>query len=228
VYLIRHGATEHNLAQPPRLQGRRLDAPLAPEGRWQAERTAQLLANAQLQAVYTSPLLRARQTAQLIALPHQAPLYEVKDLVEIDVGQWEGMDWAAIRQLDPQWCELFEADAGQYGYPDGENFQQVQQRAVPVLRQIVAQHLGQSIAVVSHNVVNRCVLAYVLGIPLAQYRRITQDNCGVSLLRWQPEKMKVITLNTIFHLLDRQPVGESVPKLLNPDVGLQARPTPEG
>ena len=206
VYLIRHGATEHNLAQPPRLQGRRLDAPLAPEGQWQAERTAQLLAQTPLQAVYTSPLLRARQTAQRIALPHRVPVQPVEDLIEIDVGRWEGLDWAAIRQRDPQWCELFEADAGQYGYPEGENFQQVQQRAVPALRQIVAQHLGQSIAVVSHNVVNRCLLAYVLGIRLAQYRRITQDNCGVSLLRWQGETVKVITLNTIFHLLDGQPL----------------------
>jgi len=202
--LIRHGATEHNLAQPPRLQGRRLDAALAPEGRWQAERTAQLLAQARLQAVYTSPLLRARETAQQIALPHQAPVYEVEGLTEIDVGRWEGMDWATIRRQDPQWCELFEADAGRHGYPEGENFQQVQERTVAALGQIAPRHLGQSIAVVAHNVVNRCLLAHVLGIPLAQYRRITQDNCGVSILRFQGEKMKVITLNAVFHLLDGQ------------------------
>lgn len=209
VYLVRHGATEHNLAEPPRLQGRKLNAPLAPLGRWQAERTAQLLAQTPLQAVYTSPLLRARQTAERIALPHQVPVYEVEGFTEIDVGRWEGMDWASIRQQDPQWCELFEADAGQHGYPEGENFQQVQQRAVAALQQILPQHMGQAIAVAAHNVVNRCLLAHILGIPLAQYRRITQDNCGVSILRFQGEKMKVITLNAVFHLLDGQTVEQS-------------------
>ncbi|MDW8039205.1 MAG: histidine phosphatase family protein [Thermoguttaceae bacterium] len=206
MYLVRHGATEHNLAQPPRLQGRRLNAPLAPEGRRQAERTAQLLAQVRLEAVYTSPLLRARQTAELIALPHQAPLYEVEAFTEIDVGRWEGMDWASIRQQAPQWYALFEADAGRHGYPEGENFQQVQERTVAALAQILPRHLGQAIAIVAHNVVNRCLLAHVLGIPLAQYRRITQDNCGVSILRFQGEKMKVITLNAVFHLLDGQTI----------------------
>lgn len=202
VYLIRHGATEHNLAEPPRLQGRRLNAPLAPEGRWQAERTAQLLAQANLKAVYTSPLLRAQQTAHLIALPHQAPIYELEGLIEVDVGRWEGRDWATIRQQDPEGYRRFEADAGQYGYPDGETFRQVQQRALATLHQIIPHHLGQSIAVVSHNVVNRCVLAHLLGIPVAQYRRITQDNCGVNVLWWKEENMKIITLNTVFHLFD--------------------------
>ncbi len=204
MYLIRHGATEHNLAQPPRLQGRRLNAPLAPQGRWQAERTAQLLAQVPLQAVYTSPLLRARQTAEQIALPHRAPVYELEGLTEVDVGRWEGLDWTAIRQQDPQGYDLFLTDAGQYGYPEGETFQQVQDRAVAALGQIVPQHLGQAIAVVAHNVVNRCLLAHVLGIPVSQYRRISQDNCGVSILRFQAEKRKLITLNMIFHLFDGQ------------------------
>lgn len=205
VYLIRHGATEHNLAHPPRLQGRRLNAPLAPQGQWQAERTAQLLAQVPLAAVYTSPLLRARQTAERIAQPHQAPVHPLEELIEVDVGRWEGWDWSAIREKDPHAYHLFEADAGQYGYPEGESFLQVQQRAVAALRRIVPAHLGQSIAVVAHNVVNRCLLAYVLGIPVSQYRRITQDNCGVSLLRVQGESFKVIILNTIFHLLDGHP-----------------------
>ncbi len=207
VYLIRHGATEHNLAQPPRLQGRRLNAPLSDPGRWQAERTAALLASALLQSVYTSPLLRARQTAEMIALPRALPVIVHEGLIEVDVGRWEGLSWDAIHQIDPQRSALFETDPGRYGYPEGENFLQVQQRTIATFSQIVQEHLGHTIAVVAHNVVNRCYLTHVLGIPVSQYRLITQDNCGVSLLRFKEAKPKLITMNAVFHLADGQELG---------------------
>ena len=90
LYLVRHGATANNEARPPRLQGRRTDPALSDEGQEQSRETGRLLASQRIEAVYTSPLLRARQTARAIAEPHGLPVEVVDDLIEVDVGRWEG------------------------------------------------------------------------------------------------------------------------------------------
>ncbi len=200
MYLVRHGATEHNLARPSRLQGRKLDDPLSAEGRRQAERTAELLAGAGLQAVFSSPMLRARQTAELIAARHGLTVVPVGDLIEVDVGDWEGLSWDAIEQAWPDASQAFLADAGVHGYLGGENLQSVRDRVAPAFERLSRENLGRTIAVIAHNVVNRCYLTSVLGLPVSQYRVITQDNCGVSLLRIWEGKTKVVTLNAVFHL----------------------------
>ena len=94
LYLIRHAATANNRAKPPRLQGRRTNPGLSEEGHRQAEQTARFLSSAGLKAVFSSPLLRARQTAEAIATPHGLDVITVDDLIEVDVGIWEGRDWA--------------------------------------------------------------------------------------------------------------------------------------
>jgi broad specificity phosphatase PhoE len=200
IYLIRHGATEHNLARPPRLQGRKIDDPLAGEGRRQAQRTAALLAGAALDAIFSSPLLRARQTAEAIALLHGLSIETVDDLVEVDVGLWEGMAWDRIEREHPKASRQFLADPAVHGYLGGENFQHVRDRVVPAMDRLMENQLGRTVAVVAHNVVNRCYLAHLLGIPMAHYRRITQDNCGVNLLRYRDGAAKLVTLNAVFHL----------------------------
>lgn len=200
MYLIRHGATGHNVAWPSRLQGRKLDDPLSAEGRRQAERTAKLLAGAGLQAVFSSPMLRAQETAELIAARHGLPVVPVGDLIEVDVGDWEGLSWDAIERGWPDASRAFLADAGVHGYLGGENLQSVRDRVEPAFERLCQENLGRTIAVIAHNVVNRCYLTAVLGLPVSQYRVITQDNCGVSLLRFWDGKTKVVTLNAAFHL----------------------------
>ncbi len=199
-YLIRHGATEINLADPPRLQGRMLDAPLADIGERQAECTGRLLSSVAVQRVLTSPMLRARQTSERIAAPHGLEPEIVEELVEVDVGVWEGLPWDVIARDYPESQRRFLEDAGRYGYEGGENLQSVQARVVPVFTRLLAENRGRRIVVVAHNVVNRCYLVHLLGIPVSQYRIITQDNCGVTLLRHWEDKTKIVTLNAVFHL----------------------------
>src|SRR5690348_7545795 len=88
MYLLRHGATENNLMKPPKLQGRGIDLPLSAEGRRQAECAARALEKQQLAAVYSSTLLRAKETAEIIARPHPLPVLTDARLVEVDVGRW--------------------------------------------------------------------------------------------------------------------------------------------
>src|SRR5437868_8480648 len=100
LYLLRHGATEANLARPARLQGRRHNPPLARLGVRQAEATRDFLAGSRLDHCYTSPLLRAVQTAAIVVGPHGLSPQPLEDLTECDVGRWEGLDWQTIRRLD--------------------------------------------------------------------------------------------------------------------------------
>ncbi len=201
LYLVRHGATENNLARPPRLQGRRIDLGLSSAGQEQAARTAAWLAGQGVEAVFASPLVRARQTAEQIAVRIGAAVSIVDELTEIDVGDWEGLSWEEIQQRDAEAYRLFTEDAGVNPYLGGENMASVQARAVPAITNLLKSNSGRRIAVVAHNVVNRVYLADLLGLPPAKYRVVPQDNCGVNLIRSRGEKISLVTINAVGHLL---------------------------
>ncbi len=200
MYLIRHGATEANLARPPRLQGRRQNAPLTRLGIRQAEATRDFLAIRPIDHCYCSPLLRALQTAAIVAAPHGLSPEPIDDLTECDLGRWEGLDWQAIRYLDAEVYNRFMTNPAQFGYPGGENFQQVYERTAPVLERLMTTYAGQSILVVSHHVVNCTYLAGLLGLGLDQARQVNLDNCGISLVVRDDSETTVTTLNAAFHL----------------------------
>ena len=200
LWLIRHGATDNNHARPPRLQGQGVDAELSEEGTRQARQTAALLAECQADTVYSSPLLRARQTAQLIAEPHQLAVKTVDELIEVDVGQWEGRPWDEIERDWPEAYRAFVADAGVNPYLGGETLTDVQARVTPVFERLLAENLGRQIIVIAHSVVNRTYLAGLIGASLAQHRAMPQDNCGVNLLHHRRARTKLVTLNSIRHL----------------------------
>lgn len=201
LYLVRHGATTHNRSRPPRLQGRTIDAELSPEGLQQAQRTAEFLAPpCPLDALYASPLLRARQTAQAIAQRHELTIQIVEELAEVDVGRWEGMTWEQVEREYPAEHKAFLGDAGLHPYLGGESLEDVRARAVPALHRILEENVGRTIAVVAHNVVNRTYLAHLMELPLSLYRSIPQDNCGITLLRYRDGRTRVVTINGTFHL----------------------------
>ena len=200
LYLVRHGATANNRAKPPRLQGRRTDPPLSDEGLAQARQTGKFLADSPLDAVYSSPLLRARQTAEAIAEPHGLAVEVVEDLIEVDVGVWEGRDWDEIQRDDPEAYRGFMTDATVNPYLGGEDLTTVLARAKPAFERLMEENVGRLIVVVAHNVVNRAYLAELIGMPLARYRSIPQDNCGLTLLRYRKGRVKPVTINAVFHL----------------------------
>jgi broad specificity phosphatase PhoE len=200
LYLLRHGATAANLARPEWLQGQRRDLPLTPLGVRQAERTRDLLTPYPLVQCYCSPLLRAVQTATVVAAPHGLKPQPLAALIECDVGRWEGLSWEEIRRTDAQAYARFQADPAQAGYPGGESFAQVQQRVMACLEELFQRHTGQAFLVVSHHVVNRIYLASLLGLPLRQARQVRLDNCGVSIVTRNQQETYVTTLNARFHL----------------------------
>jgi broad specificity phosphatase PhoE len=200
LYLIRHGATEANLVRPALLQGRRNDPPLAPLGIRQAEATRDLLAIRPIDHCYCSPLIRAVQTADIVAGPHGLTPQTIDDLTECDIGDWEGLDWATIRSLHPEEYKRFHANPGRNGYPGGESFRTVHARSAPIIERLMREHVGEAVLVVAHHVVNRTYLAGLLGLSVDQARQVTLDNCGISVVVREGDKTTVTTLNAAFHL----------------------------
>lgn len=202
ILLIRHGATPNNDAVPPRLQGARSDPPLSAMGLRQADRLASFLARMPICEVFSSPLLRARQTAERIAQPHCKTIRVVEELHEIDCGQWEGLTWDDVEQGWPEQYRSFAANPVQVPYLGGENLADVERRVVPALRRLADEHLGKMLVVVAHNMVNRCFLAHHLRTPLADYRKIVQENGGINLIRCRGDSVRIVTINSLWHLAD--------------------------
>jgi broad specificity phosphatase PhoE len=200
LYLIRHGATDANLTRPPRIQGRRHNPPLAGLGIRQAEATRDFLAIRPIDHCYTSPLLRAIQTAAIVAAPHGLAPEPLEALTECDVGLWEGLDWPTVRSRDVEGYHRFHADPAAFGYPGGESFRAVHERVAPALEEVLTCHAGTSVLVVAHHAVNRTYLAGLLGLTPGQSRQVILDNCGISVVVRQGDQTNVATLNASFHL----------------------------
>jgi len=200
LYLIRHGATEANERRPYILQGRGLDGPLSERGERQAASVARLLAEFQIDAICSSPLQRAIQTAEAIAGSHGLEVQTEAAITECDVGAWEGMDWGSIESEFPDAYRAFRRDSAASPYLRGESYQDVQQRVMPAIARLLEQHRGKSFVVVAHNVVNRAYLAGLMGLDLRRATDIRQLNCGVNVIRHRDGQTELLTLNAHFHL----------------------------
>lgn len=157
VFIVRHGATEWNHSK--RAQGH-ADIDLNDEGRRQALRTAQELANEDIGAVYASDLKRASDTATAIAEPHGLEVVMDPRFREIDQGEWEGLHTDEIRE---RWPMLWGPHRHYSARPGGESPQEVRARALAGLKDAVASVPENGIVVVSHGGTIRWVVAEALG-----------------------------------------------------------------
>ena len=200
LYIIRHGATANNLEKPPRVQGQASDPPLTPLGTQQAKETGKFLRRAALSGVYSSPLLRAVQTAEAVAAPHALAVQICPDVIEVDTGKWDGLNWDEIQRDFPEAYHSFMHTPETHGYPSGETMSDVLARSSAAIEKLMSENLGHSIAMVAHNVVIKCYLGHVLGLPSVKARSLSQKNCAINLLRSRRDKVKLITLGAVFHL----------------------------
>ena len=143
---------------------------------------------------------RAIETAEQIARHHQLQVQPVEQLVECHVGDWEGMDWKSIEREHSEAYRAFMENPALNPYLGGESYCDVHSRVQPVLQQLLERHVGESIAVVAHNVVNRVYLAGLLGVELTRAKDLRQTNAGVNVVRYRDGETTLMTLNSHFHL----------------------------
>jgi broad specificity phosphatase PhoE len=177
VYLARHGQSDWNAAG--RWQGH-ADRPLTALGLRQAADLAEELVRVPLDAVYSSDLRRARETAEAVAAPRGLQVSTVADLREVDVGSWSGLTRAEAMERFPvefrRWTE------GEHGWENGETYERMAERVVGAVRRIAAGHAGESVLVVAHGGPIRAVHAVALGLHVSDHRRLqpVEPNARVS------------------------------------------------
>lgn len=178
LLLIRHGQTELNRQRV--FQGR-LDVPLDDTGHAQA-RALQPALSVHRGPVYSSPLLRARQTAAGAGL-RATPL---ADLAELDVGDLDGLPMRDALARYPDFFARWAQDPAGLAVPGGESLDACQQRVVDAVHALNARHAGETVALVAHQMVFATLRCAALGQPLSAWRTQTVRNASVSLLQWSP------------------------------------------
>ncbi|MGH2510412.1 MAG: histidine phosphatase family protein [Ktedonobacteraceae bacterium] len=181
IYLIRHGETLAN--REFRYIGSRDDA-LSPVGEVQATQLAAALTALPIRAVYSSPLQRARHTAEAIAVPHQLTVQVTPELRECNFGAWEGLSRAEVVAQDATRLHTWEQDATM-APPDGESFAAMQQRVCTYIEQLAEKHAEQALALVSHVGPIKVLLAAAIEAPLSASFRIFLDPATISVIDWQ-------------------------------------------
>lgn len=184
LLIIRHGETAANVAGAFQGIG---DDPLNDRGQAQAEALARRLATDvyRLAAVVSSPLRRAQQTAQRIAVASGNPSVQVDtDLAEYHLGEWDGLTYQQLRHEKRLW-ERMAADPN-FAPPGGESAVQFATRVVRSLRRIAAGHAGQTVAVVSHGGAMATALAMFLTGDGKRWTEYQMDNCALTELVLNP------------------------------------------
>jgi alpha-ribazole phosphatase/probable phosphoglycerate mutase len=180
VYLLRHGETAWN-ADHNRYCGR-TDLPLNDKGKNQALSVAVVLNPLHFEAIYSSTLQRAYQTAVIAG--NGQPVQTDDRLMEADFGQWEGKTREEFIAADPALWEQWNNNPLQTkAGATGETAEQVIARVNDFFDQALQKHPHGNILVVAHNTVNRLYLVNKLGMPVKDYRKLFLNNCAISLFQ---------------------------------------------
>jgi broad specificity phosphatase PhoE len=196
LFLVRHGESTWN-AQG-RVQGQ-ADPPLSPWGVRQAEALARALQPRPLAAVYSSPLLRARQTAAMIGDVHGLRPRLVDALREVHLGIWQGLiaDDLDLNDLDGVETVI---RAITVPAPGGETLYEAAERAVPAIDGILANHRNETVVVVAHSIIGRAILCHLLKTGLELVSRLKLKQCSITMLRLGGEGVVLERLGDTCHL----------------------------
>jgi broad specificity phosphatase PhoE len=167
ILIARHGESDWNRER--RWQGH-ADRPLTERGREQARVLAARLAHIELDAVYSSDLRRARETAAVVAERQALELQIVPELREVDVGSWSGLTRSEAEERFPEGFARW--TSGFPGWDDGETYEAMTQRVLDAVHGFAAAHDGERLLVVSHGGPIRAIHAAALGLDVHAYRRL--------------------------------------------------------
>ncbi|MEH2289832.1 histidine phosphatase family protein [Nostoc sp.] len=222
VIIVRHGQSSYNTER--RIQGRTDASTLTEKGRKDASKLGKALSNILFNTIYSSPLRRAKHTADIIyselaAHTEQSALLQVSDLLlEIDLPLWEGLLTGEVKQKFAEdyrtWHQhpdelrmlLNNAEGTREHFPVLALYEQARQ----FWQEILSQHQSETILIVGHNGINRALISTALGISPSRYHSIQQSNCGISVLNFAGglgEPVQLESLNQTQH------TGETLPSL---------------
>lgn len=197
LYLVRHGETDWNIEG--RIQGT-IDVPLNERGRRQAACLAARLKRCGAGAIYTSPLLRALETAQVIAASLGVAVTSEPDLRERDFGVWQGLLASELPIRFPGELARLRADAADAFPPGGESFRQLMFRVAKAVDHLVRTAPDVDIVIVSHGGTTHALLCHLLGIDPAHRSRFVVDNASLTTAELAAAGTRLLLLNDTCHL----------------------------
>jgi probable phosphoglycerate mutase len=179
LYMVRHGQTVSS--RENRFTGSS-DPPLTAVGEAMAQAFGDAYASTKWEAIYTSPMLRARQTADPLSRLTGVPTTIEDGLKEIGYGEWEGLRQEEVKQRWPQAFEYWADDVASRGTPGGETAFTVAARAMRVVEEIRCRHHQGNVLIVSHKATLRIITCALLGLDVRLFRqRIAQPVCAVTM-----------------------------------------------
>ncbi|MBV8334789.1 MAG: histidine phosphatase family protein [Alphaproteobacteria bacterium] len=188
-HLLRHG-------EPTvlgRLNGRLPGVGLSDRGRAEIAAQAARLAGENIAAIYSSPLQRTRETAEILSDRLRLPVNYRDDVIEIDYGEWTGLTFDEIRR-DERW-QMWSRSRGIAATPGGESWRHVQDRVVGALFDLHQGHPNDSAVIVTHGDAIRAALLFALGMPLDFYSRIEVAFASLSTIRLDGSGIRVLGVN---------------------------------
>jgi len=202
IYIVRHGQTDWNRDEIFR---GRADRPLTELGRRQAEAAGEALRDVQIEAIYSSPLVRALDTAAPTASIHRLETQVDGGLIDIDYGEWQGVSRADVIERYPELHRTWSEAPHLVIFPGGESLADVRSRVLPATKHLASSHPGATIALFSHRVVIKVLLGALLGLDDSHFWEIRQDPGAVNLVEISGDRVALVHMNDTCHLRSVQP-----------------------
>lgn len=198
LLFVRHGSTPTTNKILP---GRAAGLHLSDEGRKQAGAVAdRISALKRVDAVYSSPLERAKETAAPIAKARKLRVRTERGLLECDFGEWTGAKLADLAKK-PEWAGVQMRPSG-FRFPAGESFREMQSRMSDTVARLCLQHVGGVVVCVSHADPIKAAVADALGTHLDLFQRIVISPCSVTTIAYSRYRATVLTVNSTGAALD--------------------------
>jgi broad specificity phosphatase PhoE len=197
VYLVRHGTTDWNKEEIFR---GRADCGLNETGQAEARALAAYFEDVAMDAIYSSPLSRAAETAQAIASDRGLRVISDPAFIDIDFGEWQGLPLKEVTEKYSELYRLWRERPQEITFPGGENLAQVRARSWQGFMRLLQENPQKTILIVSHRVVTKVLICAVLGLDDSHFWRIKQDTTAVNCFEHTGGMFVTSLLNDTCHL----------------------------
>ena len=193
LLLIRHG--ENDFVKTGKMAGRLPGVHLNERGQKRAQALGEALKDVPIKAIYSSPLERAMETAVPIASARKLQIIQELDVMETDMGKWQGKSWKVLRLLKV-W-KIVQDSPSRFRFPDGESFPEMQTRIAGALERIIKKHNKPHdiIVVVFHADPIKLAVSHFLGLPLDNFQRLSCDTGSLTAIHASDSGANLVKLN---------------------------------
>ena len=196
LILARHGETAWNVEKVFR---GRADVSLDEVGIKQADLLGKYLSSWELEAIYSSPAKRALDTANIIARRQKVSVHIVEGLIDFDFGEWQSLPEKEVKRLHPAVLDEWHNNPHKVKMPGGESLDDVRERAVELVNDVLSRHQG-NVLLVSHRVVIKVLICYLLGLDNSHFWNINQDVGGITIFSYADGRLVLTRHNDTSHL----------------------------